>query len=326
MAQPYAKNWCFTVFGLEEPEEWVNKVWESGVASYIIAQEELAPTTNEPHLQGYIQFKGKKRLTWIKKNIHETAHWEMARGTGKENAAYCSKPDTRLAGPWEKGQLVTQGKTAGLEQACDMVVARATDEAIAEALPGVYVRHFRGLQELRRALKITPEQRTWLPELWVLIGASGSGKSRWARETFPDAFWKSAGTAWWDGYWGQDTVVLDDFSGRFMPLTDLQHLLDGNPMQVEIKGGSVPMLARRIVITSNWHPSEWYSERVDPARSIMRRVHDFAAQHGRFLELLGGGRAVHVETGVEISWPPVVQRSEVSGNTTAETPDLPLYT
>lgn len=322
MSAANGKNWCFTVFGLDAPHDWLEEVWGKGVATYLVGQEECAPTTGEIHLQGFVSFKQKKRLTWIKKNIHATAHFEPAKGTAQQNRAYCTKADSRVSGPWEWGECVTQGRTAGLEEACKLVAARATDEAIAQALPGVFVRHFRGLQELRRALKITPEQRTWLPELWVLIGASGTGKSRWARETFPDAFWKSPGTAWWDGYWGQDTVVLDDFSGRFMPLTDLQHLLDGNPMQVEVKGSSVPLLARRIVITSNWPPEDWYSSKVDPARSIMRRVREFAGAFGRFVELHLGGRATHGETGEEISWPPF-QCSEVSGNTTAETPEHP---
>ena len=57
-----------------------------------------------------------------------------------------------------------------------------------------------------------------------------------------------------DGYTNQDTVVLDDT----MRLTDLQRLIDHYPYWVEIKGGSVPMLATRYVITSNKHPEEWY--------------------------------------------------------------------
>ncbi|UPW40766.1 replication associated protein [Sigmofec virus UA08Rod_17037] len=314
------KNWAFTAF-CEEPdaERFLKKLWDSGVCQYLVGQLERAPTTGGTHVQGFVSFTQKRRLTWIKSNVDPEAHFEPAKGTAQQNKAYCTKEDSRLAGPWEFGDLVTQGKTKGLDQAIELIKARATDSQVAESLPAVYVRHYRGLQELRRALKITAEQRTWLPELWVLIGPSGSGKSRWARETFPDAFWKSSGTAWWDGYWGQETVVLDDFSGRFMPLTDLQHLLDGNPMQVEIKGGSVPMLAKRIVITSNWRPDEWYSDRVDPARSILRRVHDFAAVHGRYVELLEPGHAVHAETGAEIIWPPVFQCSEVSGNTRAET-------
>ena len=57
-------------------------------------------------------------------------------------------------------------------------------------------------------------------------------------------------TQWWDGYGTHDTVILDDFRGDCMRLTDLQRLLDWYPLWVEIKGGSLPMLATRYVITS----------------------------------------------------------------------------
>ena len=70
-------------------------------------------------------------------------------------------------------------------------------------------------------------------------------------------------TQWWDGYGTHDTVILDDFRGDCMRLTDLQRLLDWYPLWVEIKGGSLPMLATRYVITSNQHPADWYT-RGDP--------------------------------------------------------------
>ena len=36
-------------------------------------------------------------------------------------------------------------------------------------------------------------------------------------------------TQWWDGYGTHDTVILDDFRGDCMRLTDLQRLLDWYP-------------------------------------------------------------------------------------------------
>ena len=52
---------------------------------------------------------------------------------------------------------------------------------------------------------------------WVLWGPSGTGKSRWVAATWPDAFWKAPESKWWDGYSGQETVVLDDFKDYAMP-------------------------------------------------------------------------------------------------------------
>ena len=63
---------------------------------------------------------------------------------------------------------------------------------------------------------------------------------------------------------GQETVVLDDFKDYAMPLVELQRLLDWYPLWVEVKGGSVPMLAKRYVLTANTSPEDWYQGRCPP--------------------------------------------------------------
>ena len=70
------------------------------------------------------------------------------------------------------------------------------------------------------------------------MGPSGTGKSRFVAARWPDAFWKAPESKWWDGYSGQETVVLDDFKDYAMPLVELQRLLDWYPLWVEVKGGA----------------------------------------------------------------------------------------
>ena len=77
-------------------------------------------------------------------------------------------------------------------------------------------------------------------------------------------------------------MVLDDFKDYAMPLVELQRLLDWYPLWVEVKGGSVPMLAKRYVLTANTSPEDWYLK-ADVHRTIWRRVSDFAAKHGRLI-------------------------------------------
>lgn len=290
MASPNCKNWCFTKFwDPAEPlnaKEWLQHLWDSGVLTYLVAQVEMAPETERVHIQGFMQCGSKHRMTWLKRNLDADAHWEPMRGTAEQARDYCKKDDSRLDGPWEWGTLTTKGRTAGLETAIELIKARATDSAIAEAAPRVWVSHYRGLQELRRALKITAEQRSAPPEIWILWGPSGTGKSRFASEHWPDAYWKAPNNVWWDGYWGQETVVLDDFSGRTLTLTDCQRLMDPYPLMVEIKGGMVPMVAKRLVFTSNWHPRDWYAAK-DVHQTIMRRVHDWSDAQGHFFYVAG---------------------------------------
>ena len=92
--------------------------------------------------------------------------------------------------------------------------------------------HGKGLTSLRQQLKLDQDRRSFGPEgpeVWVLWGPSGTGKSRFVAARWPDAFWKAPESKWWDGYSGHETVVLDDFKDYGMPLVDLQRLLDWYP-------------------------------------------------------------------------------------------------
>lgn len=94
----------------------------------------------------------------------------------------------------------------------------------------------------------------------VLWGSTGTGKSHRAWKAAGDAAYsKDPRTKFWCGYLSQRTVVLDEFRGAI----DISHLLrwtDRYPVRVEVKGGSVPLAANEIWITSNLHPRNWYPE------------------------------------------------------------------
>jgi len=48
-------------------------------------------------------------------------------------------------------------------------------------------------------------------------------------------------------------------------------LLDRYPLRVEVKGSSVPFVSRRIIITSNASPDEWYPN-IRDRTPLMRRI------------------------------------------------------
>jgi hypothetical protein len=94
----------------------------------------------------------------------------------------------------------------------------------------------------------------------VFWGPTGSGKSRraWEESTL-DAYPKDPRTKFWCGYNGQEHVVVDEFRGGI----DISHLLrwlDRYPVIVEIKGASVVLQAKKIWITSNIPPVQWYPD------------------------------------------------------------------
>ena len=119
------------------------------------------------------------------------------------------------------------------------------------------------------------------------LGPSGTGEVPLRSEALAQGVLEVPEAKWWDGYAGQEVVVLDDFKDYAMPLVDLQRLLDWYPLWVEVKGGSVPMLAKVYVITANTDPEDWY-RRADVHRTIMRRITDFAAAKGRLIHCTPG--------------------------------------
>lgn len=83
-------------------------------------------------------------------------------------------------------------------------------------------------------------------------GVSGGGKSTAVRLANPGAYWKVADSSvWWDGYSGQDVIIIDDIRARDFPATMLLRILDGNPLSLQVKGGYVQANWTRVIITSN---------------------------------------------------------------------------
>lgn len=269
--------WCFTYFPKDEGEslkDWLQYQWSSGAWKWLVGQAECAPDTGRIHLQGAGQLGTRKRLSGMKK-LDDRVHWEHMNGSLAQARTYCTKDDTRVDGPWEFGLPPTGGTGTTLQDVCKLVIDGKTEAEIAQEAPDMYVRHYKGIRALHQAIKLGVQKRDWAPELWVLVGPTRTGKTSFVAHNWPDAYWKSKTMGpWWDGYDGQETVVLDDCLGDYMTLTDFKRLIDRYPMDVQVKGGSVPMLAKRIVITSNVMPEHWYSN--DAAGAVVARVVEFA--------------------------------------------------
>ncbi|UPW41513.1 replication associated protein [Myodefec virus RodL3_976] len=268
-------------------EEWLKSLVDQNLVRFVIGQRELCPTTMRHHVQFCVNLHRSQRLSYLKK-VDRDAHWEPMRGTADQAREYCSKSETRFEGPWEFGKAGAVGQRKGYDDAVAAICSGMCVADVAAEFPTVWVKYGRGLVDLRKQLQLDSDRRVFGehgPELWVFWGPSGSGKSRKANETWPDAYWKIPGEKWWDGYTNQDTVILDDFKGSFMRLTDFQRLIDRYPLWVEVKGGSIPMLATRYVITSNEAPEAWYSS-ADPHGTVTRRCNDFS-DNGRRIIYIG---------------------------------------
>ncbi|CAH1248636.1 Hypp8331 [Branchiostoma lanceolatum] len=114
--------------------------------------------------------------------------------------------------------------------------------------------------------------RDFKTKVFVFVGPPGCGKSamvRWYCQDESATFWKPRGP-WWDGYHGQPDVVLDDFYGD-VSYGMLLNVMDRYPLRVPIKGTFCTFVAKRIWITSNKFPDQWYKFEYYSPNAMFRR-------------------------------------------------------
>jgi len=262
-----SKNWVFTDNNPEQDEP----SWPANV-KYAIWQKERGENGTE-HLQGYVELNTVRAISYLK-SILPRAHWEIRRGTQQQAMDYASKEDTRISGPWTFGELVinAQGTRSDLLALKASVEEGLTETQLWDRHWADMHKYFRGVQRYRT---LTGLKRDWAPRIYLLIGEPGCGKTSFCRRVAPDAYWKQSMSKWWDGYDGQSDVILDDFYGWISYHTMLR-LCDRYSELVETKGGQQQFLARRIFITSNREPREWWdTERVRDIDALERRFREF---------------------------------------------------
>ena len=243
-----------------------------------------------PHWQGYCQFKNPMSLVSFKK-IWPLAHFEVAMGSPESNICYIRK-GLQPKAEWDEfkqhgenygtglnvvrifGHLKTPGKRTDLNAILQVVQSGGTLLQCADANPEAFIKMSKGIQAYHTLYQ--PRRNPSLPkEVFVFYGPTGTGKTRTAYEENPGAYmWGPEQKTWFDNYSGQNTMILDEFRGQ-LALGFLLRLLDRYPMQLEVKGGTVQLMANKIIICSPVHPTCWYpnlESREGYIAQLLRRI------------------------------------------------------
>lgn len=183
-----------------------------------------------------------------------------------------------MEGPYHVGQfLAAEEKRQVWKEIREKIKEGATDFELLETHPAQVAMFYRGINTIRN---IVLPDRDWKTTVVLIYGPPGTGKSRWIRDNHAadKLYWKQPQSDWWDGYQGQEFVALDDFYG-WLPLTSLLRLADRYPLLVQTKGGQAKFQARKLIITSNTLPRDWYKKAFEehPAYygALLRRIDEF---------------------------------------------------
>lgn len=264
MVAGQSRRWCFTLNNYSDSDEADLASRVSHDIQFLYYGREVGEEGTR-HLQGYLELFRKKRMGGVKKiKGLSRAHIEIARGTQSENIRYCGKGGVvvRLGDAMEE---VSGGSRKRLGLVKAQLDSGKSMQEVADgdfSLWCQYRRSFYAYQQLSLS------GRRWKSFTVVLYGPTGTGKTRFVHEMCQgDTLWTWGGDGmWFDGYCGQRVCLFDDFDGAHgteksrISYRRLLRLLDRYPERVPIKGGYVEWCPRKIYITTNLDPSDWYPQ------------------------------------------------------------------
>lgn len=267
-----SRGWCFTINNYTY-EDLIDI--ETMDCQYMVYGKEIAPTTGTWHVQGYVYWSTLKSFAQVKRALPDGAHITLARGTAQQNKDYCTKEDTNFhergdmpAAPQSGGQAANQQRWQAAWEAAE---AGRTGEIPAD----IRLRYHSTLKRVREEALLEAGKRPQTEaQMEWFYGPSGTGKSRKAREENPEAYLKMC-NKWWDGYSGQKTVIIEDFDLAHKVLCHhLKIWADRYSFRAEVKGGSMEIRPEKLIITSNYHPRDIWTDPRD-LEPILRRFKVF---------------------------------------------------
>lgn len=255
-------------------------VYSENDIKFLAYGEERCPSTGREHHQFFVLFQNPRSSIKNVATIFGGAHVEPCKGSITHNEKYCSKESQLIT----FGEKPKQGDRVDIAALMQMVRDGSSELEIAEAAPTLWCQYGKRL-EAYRALK--QPTRCWKPEIKVFWGPPGSGKTRAAVEwlgEYDDVTYTQGG--FFIGYHNHENVLLDDFDYKTMPRDMFLKVADRYQLTVNIKNGECNFNPRRIAITSNYDPSEWYNWG-DPT-AITRRISEIIYLDNSGTEVVSG--------------------------------------
>lgn len=263
-----SRNWLFTVNDIPEGYGHIlERIANRKSVGYIVVGRERAPTTDHVHLQGFIKFVNVRKFKGVKKLLSELNNPRLDIGDGKAYAMmeYCKKDGDFLEygepplSPAEAGKKGGDRIRDAHRECCELAEA-GEFKTMKRMHPNLYTRYYRTWMAMHKDFGDRPKDLLEVTGVWI-FGPSGSGKSHYARETYP-GFYDKPCNKWFDNYQGERFVLIDDFDKKHDVLAHhLKRWADRYAFSAEIKGSQINLRPERIVVTSQYRISEIWTDR-----------------------------------------------------------------
>lgn len=221
------------------------------------------------HWQFCIALKKKMRMNAVKLLFCPEAHLELTRSDAAES--YVCKEETRVAGT--EFEIGVKAMKLNSKVDWEKQLNLAKRGRVEEMDPGVLMRCYNTVKKIGVDFGIAPADADDVTGVWIW-GPPGVGKSRKARDDNPGIFDKPC-HKWWDGYRACDhsAVLMDDFDKVHRCLGHyLKRWTDRYSFNAEVKGGSVMIRPKKVIVTSNYSIEEIFGDDVTLVAALRRRM------------------------------------------------------
>jgi len=254
-------SWTFTIF-----DDFKDDFWDKykDIIRGLAFGEEICPKTKKKHLQGFIQMYSQCRMSKLigifKESKFKAPHFEKMKGSIKDNKKYCSK-ESELK---KYGSFVSRGHRSDLHSIKDDLKKGVNLYNIMDNYTSDFVRYNSGIDKMKSLIDKNRRKKMGFvcPEVIVLYGKPGEGKTSYVydKEGFDDVFCISRyndDKFMFNGYDNEKVLLLDDFNGN-ISYNYMLRLMDGYPLDLNVKNGVRYNFFEKIYITSNNVPGSWY--------------------------------------------------------------------
>lgn len=146
-------------------------------------------------------------------------------------------------------------KKTDIERARDAIKEGANMRVIMEQHAGVLNRC---PEFINTCFTYLGQKRDFKTKVIIYWGPSRDDKTHKAIMENMDHYVKRGWQKWWNGYYGQECVIWDEFVPQNCTFQYWKGICDAYECQVEVKGGMTQFISKKIIFTSNINPKDWF--------------------------------------------------------------------
>lgn len=301
-----AKRWCFTLNNptlgdVFSPEHAV----DPSLYDYLVCGNEVGASGTK-HLQGFIIFKEKMRLSALKNTVFHRAHWSISRDKKLTRASnYCKKGDQskeewdqfheegpnygRNADFVEFGTLpspasktASKERDAGFAAALDAPDVKAAMAVLSERQPKEYIIHRSAIQKNltahfhipakykpRYALEqfCTPPLNFSDKHATLVWGDTNLGKTAFVKAHFKNPLFIRHMDRLREFSPENDAIIFDDMSFQHLPISTVIYLLDtDDDADIHVRYGVAKIPANTVKVFTHNTPNPFYATTADASQ------------------------------------------------------------